>query len=374
MTNIFRLLLLPILFSTLFILPVQAQSIQDLQNYQQQVQSQRELIQKQQAQINAIAKPAEDRLNLLRKNVKSTDAEIQKNQQKLNQSSKTLKTLQSKLDTLSQALEQQRAATKVRLQYLQKQQTSQWWAVLLSSKDLSQFIDRRRQLSSIYKSDRSLLANLKQSNDRVSTQTQNVINTQNQVILLNQQLAQQKQNFEAQATAQAEVVVRLKSDRQALEAAETRLAQDSVQIRNIILAKTFTPDSIIPGTGQMMYPVVAPITSPFGYRTHPILGYQKFHSGMDFGADYGTIIYAADSGNVVFAGWYGGYGNAVIIEHGNGISSLYAHTAEVYVTEGQAIQKGQPVAAVGSTGFSTGPHLHFEVRINGEPVDPAQYL
>jgi murein DD-endopeptidase MepM/ murein hydrolase activator NlpD len=374
MTNISKLLLLLIFVSTLFILPVQAQSIQDLQNYQQQVESQRELIQKQQAQINAIAKPAEDRLTLLRKNVKATDAEIQKNQQKLNQSSKTLITLQSKLDTLSQALEQQRAATKVRLQYLQKQQTSQWWAVLLSSKDLSQFLDRRHQLSLIYKSDRSLLANLKQNNDQVNTQAQNVINTQNQVILLNQQLAQQKQNFEAQATAQAQVVTRLKSDRLALEAAETRLAQDSVQIRNIILAKTFTPDSIIPGTGQMMYPVVAPITSPFGYRTHPILGYQKFHSGMDFGADYGTIIYAADSGNVVFAGWYGGYGNAVIIEHGNGISSLYAHTTEVYVNEGQAIQKGQPIAAVGSTGFSTGPHLHFEVRINGEPVDPAQYL
>jgi len=374
MTYISRLFILGILISTLFIHPVQAQSIQDLQNYQQQVESQRELIQKQQAQIKAIAKPAEDRLNLLRKNVKATDAEIQKNQQKLNQSSKTLKTLQSKLDTLSQALEQQRAATKVRLQYLQKQQTSQWWAVLLSSKDLSQFIDRRRQLSLIYKSDRTLLSNLKQSSDRVNTQAQNVINTQNQVILLNQQLAQQKQNFEAQATAQAGVITRLKSDRLALEAAETRLAQDSVQIRNIILAKTFTPDSIIPGTGQMMYPVVAPITSPFGYRTHPILGYEKFHSGMDFGADYGTIIYAADSGNVVFAGWYGGYGNTVIIEHGNEISSLYAHTAEVYVAEGQAIQKGQPVAAVGSTGFSTGPHLHFEVRINGEPVDPAQYL
>ena len=76
----------------------------------------------------------------------------------------------------------------------------------------------------------------------------------------------------------------------------------------------------------------------------------------------------------MFAGWYGGYGNAVIIEHGNGISTLYAHASQVYVSEGQAVQKGQPVATVGSTGFSTGPHLHFEVRVSGEPVDPAQYL
>jgi murein DD-endopeptidase MepM/ murein hydrolase activator NlpD len=379
MLHISRLLITKLLITlifgfTLFIQPVQAQSIQDLQNYQQQVNEQRELIQKQQEQIKAIAKPAEQRLDLLRQNVKATDAEIQKNQQKLTSSSKNLQTLQTKLDSLSQALELKRDATKTRLQYLQRQQTAQWWAVLLSSRDLSQFLDRRRQLSLIYQSDRTLLANLKSSSDQVGNQTQKIIDTQNQIILLNQELAQQKQNFEAQATAQSQVVNRLKSDRQALESAEARLAQDSAQIRNIILAKTFTPDSIIPGTGQMIYPVIAPITSPFGYRTHPILGYQKFHSGMDFGADYGTIIYAADSGNVVFAGWYGGYGNAAIIEHGNGISTLYGHTSQVYVTEGQAVQKGQAIAAVGSTGFSTGPHLHFEVRISGEPVDPAQFL
>ncbi|AFY73397.1 metalloendopeptidase-like membrane protein [Synechococcus sp. PCC 7502] len=374
MIKISWLLSLLILVLAQFPATALAQSIQDLQNYQQQVIEQRELIQKQQAQINAIAKPAEIRLDLLRKNVQATDAEIQKNQQKLSDSSTSLKNLQAQLEKSTQALELQRTATTSRLQYLQKQQTAQWWALLLSSKDLSQFLDRRRQLSVIYKSDRTLLATLKHSNDLVNDQAQTIINTQNQIILLNQELAQQKQNFEAQATAQAQVVTRLKSDRQALEAAESRLVQDSIQIRNIILAKTFTPDSIIPGTGQMMYPVIAPITSPFGYRMHPILGYQKFHSGMDFGADYGTVIYAADSGNVVFAGWYGGYGNAVIIEHGNGISTLYGHTSEVYVTEGQAIQKGQPIARVGSTGFSTGPHLHFEVRVNGEPVDPAQFL
>ncbi len=374
MINLSRLLILLILGFMLFMPPTQAQSIQDLQNYQQQVNEQRDLIQKQQAQINAIAKPAETRLDLLRKNVKATDAEISKNQQKLTSSSKNLKNLQAKLVSLDDALQIKRTATISRLRYLQKQHTAEWWAVLISSKDLSQFLDRRRQLSLIYQSDRTLLATLKQSNDQVNNQAQKIINTQNQIILLNQELAQQKQNFEAQASAQAQVVTRLKSDRSALEAAEERLAQDSAQIRNIILAKTFTPDSIIPGTGQMMYPIIAPITSPFGYRRHPILGYQKFHAGMDFGADYGTVIYAADSGNVVFASWYGGYGNAVIIEHGNGISTLYAHASEVYVTEGQAIQKGQPIARVGSTGFSTGPHLHFEVRVNGEPVDPAQFL
>lgn len=128
------------------------------------------------------------------------------------------------------------------------------------------------------------------------------------------------------------------------------------------------------GTGQMGYPSIGEITSSFGYRIHPILGYKRFHAGIDFGADTGSPIYAADSGVVLFAGWYGGYGQSVIIDHGNSLTTLYAHASELYVSEGQSIQQGQVIAAIGSTGLSTGPHLHFEVRQNGEPVDPLNYL
>jgi len=354
--------------------PVSAQSMQDLQNYQELVKSQREIIQKQQEQINALVKPSEERLNALRKNVKATDTEIQKNQRKLTETSTSLQQLQIKYQELKQALDLKRAATSDRLRYLQRQQTAQWWALLLSSRDLGQFSDRRRQLNRIYQSDRTLLASLNASTDNLEHQAQKITNTQNELILINQKLASQKANFEEEAKAQVQVVTRLKGDRQALEAAEDRLAQDSIQIRNLIISKVLPPGATITSTGQMMYPVIAPITSPFGWRTHPILGYQKFHAGMDFGAEYGTVIYAADSGTVIFAGWYGGYGNAVIIDHGGGLTTLYGHTSQLYVSEGEVVQKGQPVAAVGSTGFSTGPHLHFEVRANGEPVDPAQFL
>jgi murein DD-endopeptidase MepM/ murein hydrolase activator NlpD len=124
----------------------------------------------------------------------------------------------------------------------------------------------------------------------------------------------------------------------------------------------------------MLFPSLGEITSVFGWRTHPILGYERFHAGLDIGADYGTLIHAADSGTVILAGWYGGYGNTVIIDHGGGITSLYAHASELYVHEGQTLQRGQAIAAVGSSGLSTGPHLHFEVRENGEPTDPMNYL
>ena len=130
----------------------------------------------------------------------------------------------------------------------------------------------------------------------------------------------------------------------------------------------------VQGTGQLAAPVNAPITSDFGWRIHPIYGTSRLHAGTDFGVDEGTPVHAADGGVVVEAGWISGYGYTVIIDHGNGMSTLYAHNSEVAVSAGQTVSKGQVVSYSGNTGGSTGPHLHFEVRINGEPHDPMGYL
>ena len=116
------------------------------------------------------------------------------------------------------------------------------------------------------------------------------------------------------------------------------------------------------------------ITSPFGYRYHPILGYRKLHTGIDFGVGYGTPIKAADSGTVIYATWMSGYGNVTILDHGSGITTLYAHQSSIAVGSGARVSQGQVIGYVGSTGFSTGPHLHFEVRLNGTAVDPMGYL
>ncbi len=124
----------------------------------------------------------------------------------------------------------------------------------------------------------------------------------------------------------------------------------------------------------MVWPTGGPITSDYGWRIHPVLGYRRMHTGIDIGAGYGRAIKATDSGNVIHSGWCGGYGYTVIIDHGKGISTLYAHCSKIYVRRGQAVFKGSTVAAVGSTGMSTGPHLHFEVRVNGVPVSPWGYI
>lgn len=118
----------------------------------------------------------------------------------------------------------------------------------------------------------------------------------------------------------------------------------------------------------------SPVTSSFGWRIHPITGDRRFHSGIDFGAPTGTPIYAYQAGLVEFAGWKNGYGKAVIINHGAGKSTLYGHASKIVVRKGERVDAGETIAKIGSTGFSTGPHLHFEVRLNNKPVNPHLYL
>lgn len=128
-------------------------------------------------------------------------------------------------------------------------------------------------------------------------------------------------------------------------------------------------------SGQLAYPLAnAVVTSRFGFRTHPIFGTRRLHAGTDFRGATGTPVLAAAGGTVVSAGPRGGYGNAVIIDHGGALATLYAHQSRLSVVAGDQVETGQVIGAVGSTGYSTGPHLHFEVRVNGTPVDPLNYL
>lgn len=126
--------------------------------------------------------------------------------------------------------------------------------------------------------------------------------------------------------------------------------------------------------GRMIKPVSAAIVSPFGYRIHPIYGDSRLHAGADFGASYGTAIKAAKAGKVIYASQMSGYGNVIIIDHGGGVSSLYAHQSSFAVGLGAQLTQGQTIGYVGATGNVTGPHLHFEVRVNGAPVDPMGYF
>ena len=135
-----------------------------------------------------------------------------------------------------------------------------------------------------------------------------------------------------------------------------------------------TPGRATAARGSLMVPATGPVTSPFGSRTNPITGKSEFHEGIDLGAPYGAPIRAAAAGVVTFAGQMQGYGNIVIVQHPGGMETRYAHQSTMRVTKGQPVAAGEVIGAVGATGEATGPHLHFEVRLGGEPVDPAPYL
>ena len=262
--------------------------------------------------------------------------------------------------------------------------------VVVGSKDFSDFANRMEMLKRILQSDMDLINTIKVEREEIASKKAKLEEDRAKVLEL-EKVAQEKQNLINQKKAERQAVLeRAMNDRDTAERAYNELMASSASITAMLQQRAAERAAAaaaaasqggggggatwVQGTGQLAAPVVAPITSNFGWRIHPIYGTRRLHAGTDFGVDEGTPVHAADGGVVVEAGWISGYGYTVIIDHGNGMSTLYAHNSDVAVSPGQTVSKGQVVSYSGNTGGSTGPHLHFEVRINGEPTDPMGYL
>ena len=262
--------------------------------------------------------------------------------------------------------------------------------VVVGSKDFSDFANRMEMLKRILQSDMDLINTIKSEREEIASKKAKLEEDRAKVLEL-EKVAQEKQNVINQKKAERQAVLeRAMNDRDTAERAYNELMASSASITAMLQQRAAERAAAaaaaasqggggggatwVQGSGQLAAPVVAPITSDFGWRIHPIYGTRRLHAGTDFGVDEGTPVHAADGGVVVEAGWVSGYGYTVIIDHGNGMSTLYAHNSEVAVSPGQTVSKGQVVSYSGNTGGSTGPHLHFEVRINGEPTDPMGYL
>ena len=184
-----------------------------------------------------------------------------------------------------------------------------------------------------------------------------------------------RQQVAAKEAARLALVQKARSQKAAFQKQVAALQAESNSITSLLRGVQKGQGIAPSGKGILAIPLPgAPITSPFGMRYDPILETNSMHTGVDFGAPMGTPIHAAAAGTVVFAGPRGGYGNCTIIDHGNSLATLYGHQSVIGVTVGQKVTKGQVIGKVGSTGMSTGPHLHFEVRVNGTPVNPMLYL
>ena len=243
--------------------------------------------------------------------------------------------------------------------------------ILFGAKDFSDFLTRMDLIKRILRYDYDLITKIHQERNSIIQTKAELEKEKTTTEKLYDEAKTKKFALDDKKSALDKMIDRIKYDKETSEKAYKELMNASEQIALMIQRRG---SSAYVGTGQMIWPLGGPITSEYGWRTHPIYGNARYHSGIDIGGDYGMNIYAADSGTVTYSGWISGYGNTVIIDHGNGVSTLYGHNQSLTVSVGQNISQGDIIAHCGSTGNSTGPHCHFEVRVNGEPTNPYDYL
>jgi len=306
---------------------------------------------------------------------------LQKNQKQYTNAKAEVKNLEKKLDVLLVDHRRHLAYTSKRIVQIYKHKRNSYIEFLLNSDDINSFLDRLYFENIIIAYDRKKLRETKTVareilalKSKIELQKRNL---EASLITINKQ----KHDIEYAISKNERLIEKLKTDRAAWEKSERELAKQSKAITQMInneVKKTQKEGVSITVSGGFTKPVPGRITSPFGPRIHPIFKRKIFHSGIDIGAPYGTPIRAANSGRVIFVGWYNGYGKVVIIDHGNieGLptTTLYAHMSTTLVKQGSHVAKGTVVGKVGTTGYSTGPHLHFEVRQKGNPVNPLRFI
>lgn len=287
---------------------------------------------------------------------------------------------EGELKRLESEITKQQKVLSERILAIYKYGYQSYLEVLFEAKDFGEFLTRFEMVKRFVMTD---IHNINTLRDQ-----------QNQIIQKKEEIAQQKQELEKQKilytrlqnqnkyeqsrylstiqSSQAELA-RIQNDRRLLEKALDELESLSKSMESQI-RDLQTKNKTALGSGKYIWPVSGDITSYFGNRMHPILKKRKFHSGIDIAAVLGTPIAASDYGVVIFSGRNGGYGLMITLDHGAGISTVYAHCSSLLVKVGETVSKGQIIAKVGSTGLSTGPHLHFEVRKDGVPVNPLNYI
>ncbi|MHB9133498.1 MAG: murein hydrolase activator EnvC family protein [Armatimonadota bacterium] len=247
--------------------------------------------------------------------------------------------------------------------------------LLVSAKDMGDLLQRSELAGFVADQDRESLNNLKEHKERLARLNQQVAQRTTEVAQLTQRAAVQHEvvnekriGVQHQLSAKQREVYETQAELNALERDSREVASMLRRMQSSSGGKRRYNTSYTGPVGGL--PVRGRISSGFGYRTHPVFRTRKLHTGIDIAAPMGTPIVTTGGGEVIYAGWRGGYGNAVIIDHGRGKATLYGHMSSIAVGNGQVVKRGQLIGRVGSTGISTGPHCHYEVRINGQPVNP----
>ena len=336
------------------------QQAEEAQRKAEQARKKEQSISEQLRRVQSELDAAQDAFDAVNDQLAHTEEQIKANTEL---SARLVKKLEAQTKTLHR-----------RIRDIYKNGQVNYLDVLFGAKDFNDFVSRMDILKKILAYDNALIQGTKADRETLAKAKAQLETDRAQIVALRKQAAEKRAQIAVRRQERQGVLNAATYERETAERAYRELIETSKQIETMIRRIQSGEKNIGGSTGSMVWPAEGEITSPFGWRVHPIFGTQRLHTGIDIGADYGDAVRAADGGVVIHSDWMGGYGNAVIIDHGNGISTLYAHNSQLVVSEGQTVAKGQTISRAGSTGYSTGPHLHFEVRQNGSPVNPLNYL
>jgi len=340
------------------------------------------------AALDALRAEAEARVLAVKEKLREIDRRITKNRARLTAAQKRMAVLTVELQGILGDLGARTDAFVDRAVAAYKAGPTAAAEGVLSGENFNDVIDRYTYYQAALDADSTLIDEIEVLRDGVEErrieveERQAEITTARMALQADRQTAQVLHDERAAVLAERRAVVAQKKNllaevrgNQEIWEAKVAAFKAAEQEKLALLAAASSSNGQFPvGGGQLLWPAAGPLTSGYGYRTHPIFGDTRLHAGIDIGAAYGAPVIASDSGYVVFAGAMSGYGNAIVIDHGGGLATTYNHLSAFTVASGQSVRRGAQIGSVGCTGYCTGPHLHFEVRVDGSPVDPMPYL
>lgn len=357
----------------------------DLKDKQSDIQDRLDETKKELQSTKDEAAEVKEEIRKLDEEVNSASIELQKVTDQLDQLNKDIDKTTAELEEAEENLATKNDEFNARLRTMYKNGNTGYLEVLLSASDISDLLSRNSVLKQIANSDQELIDFIKEQRDIIEDKKTELEAQRASVEVVKSDIESRKDQLETATRQKQSFMASLQEDIDAFEKEYdelTSFAKDiEAEIRKLQISQAPKPSRgsgtvTVPSSGKFAWPVPSSgrITSGYGYRIHPIFKVNKMHTGIDIAAPSGTPIVAAESGTVISTGWLGGYGLTIMVDHGGGIVTLYAHNSSVTASRGQQVARGQTIALMGSTGNSTGPHLHFEVRSNGSYVDPLPWI